>query len=951
MNKEQVTFIIVLALLGLMYFTGGESRGRRRFGGRRYGDHVEAQKAAEARGRFLEAGQFAWDGSGGSRNFFLAPRETTDLPLAPLLPPPPPRLPTPGLPLILTVGGDARAKLRHELMPEEIDLTGKDEAFSSQPDVDPNDPDQDTTSGGGDEGVDLTELNPGVPMDLAARLRMSVAEKLERERRKELAAQLETERKKTLDQIHWPNGDVSRGVVQPLLKTDDRYELKLKIDTVRGDTSLGEDERKKILSKIRLVFFEDKGRDRKRSRQALTADLVQRIEFAESNILNRFHLRKLQTAKDDADAQWNLAKLIWDRETISAEEFDVLTTHLEEMVGAGMGDEKVYVTLADCYRRQFDYEKELKILQEALAKQPLSDSVALLGRFGQVCLRLKLGSKAEEAFAKALASDPGNALAHLGKGEALLEQGKAREASAHLRQAQTGVGLDKAQKAHAWTLGGEAYLAMGRLKAARNNFTSVLETNPNHARASIASAVLTFVEAGPAAARSVIDKALEANPLNGRLTYLKGVCQLRAGEYAAALETLTLCMDLDPLVTAYARTALSYLQEKAGQDEAALGEADQALVADPLNVEARLQRARCLLNVGDYETARDEYLEVLSADPGRVDILVALGDASFLAGNSEDAARFYSRAAASDEDFPALKARQLVCDVRRRARMAAEDHVKQVNAALMRQPFMQAAMAYYHYDRGNPDETVNLLRRIQDKKAGYPNLISYAGQVVAQVRENLAKELWRDDFNRSGTQILRGWKKEVGAGPTVSLSDNAISFSGKQRRMSGEPTVLYQERSGRSFHSFSADLAIKPEVGTYKGVGLIAFQRQQRMPDPYDGLQKRPGGYVPYYGAQVALSPDGRLQFRYLDKGKMSDWADLPGVTLTGNPMTIEFETIDAQKNLYRINVDGSAVANVNIPGLGRWGRALELQIFGQANIDRKLEFSVDNVTIITRKN
>ena len=32
MNKEQVTFIVVLALLGLMYFTGGESSSRRRGG-------------------------------------------------------------------------------------------------------------------------------------------------------------------------------------------------------------------------------------------------------------------------------------------------------------------------------------------------------------------------------------------------------------------------------------------------------------------------------------------------------------------------------------------------------------------------------------------------------------------------------------------------------------------------------------------------------------------------------------------------------------------------------------------------------------------------------------------------------------------------------------------------------------------------------------------------------
>ncbi|MAB90774.1 MAG: hypothetical protein CMJ90_15145 [Planctomycetes bacterium] len=950
MNKEQVAFVIALALLALMYLGGGSEEGRRRRGRRVRDREIEQQDALTSAGHFLGVEDYAWDGSGAGRNFFLAPRETADLPLAPLLPPPPPRLPTPGLPLVLEVGGDVRASLRHALIPEAVDLSGSGAgAFAAADAGDDVGADPDAVI----EDDPLDRLTGGFAgeMSLADKLKQSTSERIEAERRAEAAKQEERERKKTLDQIHWPSGDVSYGLVKTLAREDDRFGIKLTIDRIRGDTSLTEDDRKKQLDKIRIVFFEDSGREKKKSRIPLTGANIQQIRFAQSDILNKFHLSKLQTAKDDRDGWWSLATLVYNRDDITPEQLDVVAGHLEEMIGGEMADEQVYGMLADCYRRLYHYEKELKILEEALGKQPLMSSVALLARYGQVCLRLKLRTNAERAFAKALAAEAGNALARLGRGEALLQQGKATEALVHLRQAQTGVGLDVDQKRRVWVLLGEAYLGKGNLKPARQSFQTALTMTPDDRRATAGLVVVTFLEAGPAAAKAVVARGREAHPLDGTLAYLDGVCLLRTGEYAKAMEVLTLTMDLDPLLSAHARTGLSYLHEKAGQDEAALGEADQALVADPLSVGARLQRARCLLNVGDYAAAKDEYLRVLSADPGRVDVLVALGDASFLGGDSVDASRYYSRAFMADPGFPDLLARRLVCDVRRRARSAADDHVRRIDAALLREPFVQAAMAYYHYDRGKAQETLQLLKRLVDKKAGYPELLSYASQIIAQVSENLNKERWRDDFNRSGSQILLGWKKEVGAGPNVSLSKEMVLFSGKQRRQSGEPTVLRQERPGRLFQSFSVDLYMKPSVGTYKGMGVLAFQRMSRPPEPYDGVQVREGGQYPYYGAQVGLSPDGKIQFRYLNKGRMSEWADLPGAAMQRDSVTIEIEAVDPRKNRYRVNVDGATVAQVEIPGLGRWARTLEMQIFGQASLDRELEFSADNATIITRKN
>src|SRR5262249_11371107 len=154
------------------------------------------------------------------------------------------------------------------------------------------------------------------------------------------------------------------------------------------------------------------------------------------------------------------------------------------------------------------------------------------------------------------------------------------------------------------------------------------------------SAVVAFVTGGPAAAKAIVDRGREAQPLNGTLAYLDAVCLLRLGKWVEARDALLVSMELDPLVTAPARTAMSYLLEKTGQDEAALGEADLALQADPLYIEGHFQRARVLLNVGDLATAKEEYLRVLEAMPERVDILVALGDVSFRSGSLTEASRF-----------------------------------------------------------------------------------------------------------------------------------------------------------------------------------------------------------------------------------------------------------------------------------------------------------------------
>jgi hypothetical protein len=132
---------------------------------------------------------------------------------------------------------------------------------------------------------------------------------------------------------------------------------------------------------------------------------------------------------------------------------------------------------------------------------------------------------------------------------------------------------------------------------------------------------------------------------------------------------------------------------------------------------------------------------------------------------------------------------------------------------------------------------------------------------------------------------------------------------------------------------------------------LIAFQRSPRAPDPYPGIQARPGDLVAFYGGQIAVGPGGQIQFRYLDKGKMSDWIDIPGEVHRGGPISIGLEIIDRKESTFRLILDGRQSVVLKMAELAQRGRAVELQLFTQGQLDVPVEMSVDQVSIITLKN
>lgn len=944
MNKERITFaVVVLLLLLLGAFSGDvEKRSRRR--GRVRPRPAREYTAAEIRkGEFLAEGVETW--SPILRNPFRAPRQTQDLPPLDLAAPPFPRLPHPGLPLVPTVGGAARNALRHALVPDSsIELgTGQETVTVSDGGEDPA-PGETDSQGGVSGDLDLVDRS-AVGLTEAEKLRMSYSERLERERRQAEAAMAELERRKLLDRVVWLNESIDYGEIVPESRKQDRYELKLEIDRLRADTSMSNTDRERALEKIRLIFKEDRGPSRATGRATLSGTQVQRVEFAPTP-LNRFHLRRLSTPRDDVEKQIELARGVFD-----AGHYDVAAEHLAGLLERDMDAVQIYAILADAYRRQYRYEDEFRTLQRGLKVHP--ESASLLARAGQLLTRLKTYGKAREFFERALKSNPGDALSNLGLGMIELDGGDPHEAVGYLRSAQTGVGLDADQKILGYLRLGQAYAALGDLRNAGLQFDVVLDRDPTHPEALAGAAVVAFAQGDVPGAKALIQKGVAAHPLDGTLAYLNGVAQLRSGEYDAARATLLLARELDPLLTGLVRTSLSYLMETAGQDEAALNEVDLAIVADPINPETRLQQARALLNVGDLDGAREIYLAVLAEDPGRSDVLVALGDVHFLRSEFDAARRFYERAAAGEPNFPGLRGRILVTEVRRRRMTAAEETLKKIGSDEAREPFMLAAVAFYHYFRGNAEETLHALRRLRDTETAPERIRSYAANSVQGIEDNLSKELWTDTFDRSGSDLLRGWDKVVGSGITVSLSAQSALLSGRQKQVSDRPTVLYQKRPGRTFHSFSVDLELpeEPQPGVWAGAGFLVFSRNRGAVERWPGFQERDGQEMPYAGCQVARGPDARLYYRYLSKYEMSDWELVPLTEYQGGSLTLGFVLQDSRSGTFDVLVDQKVVIDdLVLPGMGRLTKEVELQVFCQAAIDREVSFRADNVNIVTTK-
>ncbi|MSR74906.1 MAG: tetratricopeptide repeat protein [Planctomycetes bacterium] len=939
MSKGQTFFVLSVLLAGLAFISSGVSAPPPPARGR-VAARPEQVPPLALDGFFLGATDVAW--ASGARNIFQAPRETESLPPIEISTPPLPALPHPGLPLLPAPGGALADKARFTLVPDsKINLGAGTAARGGAP---ADSPAASAANAAVEEELDSVTI-PGA-LTFAERLRLSTEERLKRDVVAVEARKAVQERRQALDMVQWASGEQAWGALSMLDRKLDRFEAKRRIDALRSNAILSEDDRRRQLETIQLVFREDRGAAKPAVRQVVSGAQVLRVEFA-ATALNRYSLRRLEAKDDDLVAQETLA-----RELFDAGEFATAATHLSAMLVRGQNSLKAQTLLADCEQRLLRYDGEQLALARAKADYPAD--AGLLARDGLLSLRLGLLTEAQRALRAALEKDPGCALAHLGLARIALRDGDAKAAVTALRDAESGTGLGKVQLGEVLVMLGEAWLALGDEGNARSAFDRALDQNSTDPRALCGSAVLALLAGGPDAAKLFIDRGRAANPYDGRLALLDGVAQFHKGAWAAAREAFQVATELDPLSAAKAFTALSILEEKAGKLTVALGTADAALAADPQDMDALAQRARVLFLLGDFVAAREAYLRVLEARPLDADMLAALGDCHLKSGGWFEAARFYARSLAADATYPDLAGRTLLCSVKRRRFTESDESIRHLSSDVARVPIVQAATAMHHYARAQTEEALRRLRLLAETKSA-ADLAAWALGMQLAVEENLNKEVWTDAFGRSGGQLLRGWQKDVGggyarpSGVNIAIDDGRLVFRGRQSGVSDQPTLVWQDRTARLLQTFSADLEIKPAAGVLAGVSIMAFNKSTREPDPWPGLMKRDGGQYAHVGLQVAVSPEGRLVWRKVVQGKPTEWTDSGALWPADGRGNVTIALVDGQKSIWRVLLDGQpAMSDVEVAGLARRPGGVEAQVFCQAGVDKDVSFSVDSVKLTT---
>jgi tetratricopeptide (TPR) repeat protein len=327
---------------------------------------------------------------------------------------------------------------------------------------------------------------------------------------------------------------------------------------------------------------------------------------------------------------------------------------------------------ADCYR-------------EAVALAP--DSFRWHYLFGFALQEQGAFAEAEFAYEAAVALEPDNANARLRRAQVRAELGRDAEAAADLRRV---LALDPTSAAAHAELGrlalrerhyddaideltraleldpradrlhyplAIAYRGRGDLEQARAHMARQGETDPAvrdpllAEMSALTRSAQIYLEAAYAAARAGRDrealaqfrKAVAFNPEDAAARLGLGQALLLAGDYGGAEVAFDRAVELMPEdpVARYRRGTLYALT---GRDEPAVADLEQAVAADPDNLQAGLRLADALMRLERYDAAADAYARLTPSPGAEALILYRHGLAVLAAGDCFGAAALFEEA-------------------------------------------------------------------------------------------------------------------------------------------------------------------------------------------------------------------------------------------------------------------------------------------------------------------
>jgi putative PEP-CTERM system TPR-repeat lipoprotein len=342
------------------------------------------------------------------------------------------------------------------------------------------------------------------------------------------------------------------------------------------------------------------------------------------------------------------------------------------LLGVALMEAGDFVSAEKEFRRALEYQHPPAVVVPGLAKAMLrmGDGKKLVAEFGntqldeppaQAALRNEIGlaylglgrqQEARDAFAAALAAQPGDAAARVGLARIA---GLQRDFRGAMRTVDEVLAQSPAQP-DALALKAELLLAQNRREPAKEALAQLVQAQPANPQARFALVSLLIEDQSFDRARAELEALKKAAPRDVRSRYLEAQLELRQGEPAKAKEAILQLLKVAP-DHAPSQVLAAAIELRLRAYGTAEDHLRKVLATHPDNIVARRLLAATYLGAGQPAKADQVLAEALRRAPDDSVLLRLAGEAALASGDFAKATQYYEQAAAQDRDNATVRTR------------------------------------------------------------------------------------------------------------------------------------------------------------------------------------------------------------------------------------------------------------------------------------------------------
>ncbi len=302
---------------------------------------------------------------------------------------------------------------------------------------------------------------------------------------------------------------------------------------------------------------------------------------------------------------------------------------------------------ADQLLSQGKYSDAEEVYRQQLVNNP-QDMQATVGLGMALAKQFKLDG-AEDLFARVLAQDPNNAMAHAGK--AIVALNRLQSSSGTIRDQKDSILRYAQDEARMATQLGpsvaEAHYALGsvlreqgKTDDAVSEFKTAITLDPAHSYAYAGLGKIYLEQGSTAQAGENFRRSIELNSGNSTAHYGYGAALLQQGLVDEAIKELNTSLYQFPN-SAPVRLALGQAYEKQGNNNAALKEYQLSILIKPENPDPYLRIANIREQNGDLEVSLVDLRNALGQLPYNLELRMRIADTLVKLEKADDAIKAY----------------------------------------------------------------------------------------------------------------------------------------------------------------------------------------------------------------------------------------------------------------------------------------------------------------------